>query len=492
MKAIPPEQIRGRMAIENPWWSPPHQVIRLYRDYKAREYLTLFMPLVQESTVRRAIVLMGPRRVGKTVLLHHTIQRLLDAGVQPRRICYVSVDHPLYNGLSLDELVKHYSAAAAVNLRKEHCYVFFDEIQYARDWEIQLKTIVDDLPKTRLIGSGSAAAALRLKSAESGAGRFTDFLLPPLTFHEYLTLLNRTALIEMRSHDTDEEDDDSFHAPNITALNDSFLDYLNYGGYPETLFSEEIRSDMQRYIKNDIVDKVLLRDLPGLYGISDIQELNSLFTTLAYNTADEISLDGLSQNSGVAKNTIKRYIEYLEAAFLVRIVNRIDRSARRFKRANHFKVYLTNPSLRSALFQPVGAEDPIMGALAETAIYSQWFHSTEPLYYARWPKGELDMVRLRQDGVDWAVEVKWSDLYIQHPDKLREIIGFCTENNMRDLLVTTRTLQGSKTVGGCRIEFMPTSLYCYTVGHNLVRGKSTGPIRTRAASNPAPEREASK
>lgn len=74
---------------------------------------------------------------------------------------------------------------------------------------------------------------------------------------------------------------------------------------------------------------------------------------MAFNTADELSLQELSANSGVAKNTIKRYVEYLEAAFLIRTVHRIDESARRFHRARTFKVYLTNPSMRAALFAPV-------------------------------------------------------------------------------------------------------------------------------------------
>jgi uncharacterized protein len=119
---------------------------------------------------------------------------------------------------------------------------------------------------------------------------------------------------------------------------------------------------------------LLLRDLPSLYGIQDIQELNSLFTMLAYNTAGEVSLEGLSQNSGVAKNTIKRYVEYLESAFLIKVVHRVERSAKRFKRANFFKVYLTNPCMRSALFSPLDPSSDEMGNLVETGVFSQWFH----------------------------------------------------------------------------------------------------------------------
>lgn len=60
--------------------------------------------------------------------------------------------------------------------------VFFDEIQYLKNWELHLKTMVDTYRDSKFIVSGSAAAALKFKSNESGAGRFTHFLLPPLTF----------------------------------------------------------------------------------------------------------------------------------------------------------------------------------------------------------------------------------------------------------------------------------------------------------------------
>src|ERR1019366_3913757 len=179
-------------------------------------------------------------------------------------------------------------------------------------------------------------------------------------------------------------------ARNIDQLNEQFIQYLNFGGYPELIDSPTIQADPARFIKSDIIEKVLLRDLPSLYGIGDIQELNYLFTTLAFNTASEVSLGELSQNSGVAKNTIKRYIEYLEAAFLIKVVHRVDRSAKRFHRANFFKVYLTNPSMRAALFSPVKADDSVVRSLAETAIFSQWFHSDKTLYYARWQDGEVD------------------------------------------------------------------------------------------------------
>ncbi|MCH8240448.1 MAG: AAA family ATPase, partial [Proteobacteria bacterium] len=139
---------------------------------------------------------MGPRRVGKTVILHHSIARLLEEDVPPRNICYISVDHPMYNGISIDDLLDLYQEASGTDYRQVPCYVLLDEIQYMREWEGYLKSLVDRLDAPKFIVSGSAAAALKLKSTESGAGRFTEFHLPPLTFYEYMKLLKKTDLID--------------------------------------------------------------------------------------------------------------------------------------------------------------------------------------------------------------------------------------------------------------------------------------------------------
>jgi len=444
---------------------------------KRRPYFDLFYPLVQSESVRRAVVLMGPRRVGKTVMIYHTIQGLLNDGCPPKSICYFSVDHPLYNGLGLEEMLEHYSRSGGVNYKTEKAFIFFDEIQYLRNWEVHLKSAVDSYPGLKFIASGSAAAALRLKSTESGAGRFTDFLLPPLTFYEYLHLLDKTGLVQeppALSETGRPPEGSFFSAKDIEAVNAQFISYLNFGGYPEVILSPAIQADPTRFIKSDIIDKVLLRDLPSLYGIGDIQELNYLFTTLAFNTANEISLGELSQNSGVAKNTIKRYIEYLEAAFLIKVLHRVDHTAKRFRRANFFKVYLTNPSMRAALFSPVKSDDSAIGALTETAIFAQWFHSEgAELHYARWKDGEVDIVWVGENQKPrWAVEVKWSDRCRENPEQLKSVVSFCLRNHVSWPIVTSITEDSVHTTNGVNIRFIPASLYCYTVGYNLIHRKS--------------------
>lgn len=482
---IPPEEIEQSLKIENPWWKT-REIPKRFNDFPRRDYYQLFMKLVENKRVNRAVVLLGPRRVGKTVLATHCVQGLIESGVNPGQILYVSVDAPIYTNVPLDHFLSMFWRLNTVDPSSLY-YVIFDEIQYLKGWERHLKTLVDRYPNARFIASGSAAAALKLSSTESGAGRFTEFMLPPLTFSEYLSFIGR----EDELIGPVPEDDRYFTSSDILALNKEFENYINYGGYPEAVLSQDVRSDAARYIKNDIIDKVLLRDLPQLYGIKDIQELNKLFTALAYQTGQEISLEKLSAGSGISKPTISKYIGYLEAAFLLFRVKRIDDKAKSFQRERTFKVHLTNPSMRAALFSPLSLDHASFGHLVETAVLCQWFHTgdtTENLYYARWKwsgskkgngdHGEIDIVHCppRDFRPVWVVEIKWSDSAFKSNSDWLAIDEFCRRysSSITNGTFTTRTQTKTTRRGGISFDIVPAALYCYTVGKNTVEGKTQG------------------
>jgi uncharacterized protein len=473
------------LADTNPWWVASKGVDTEVVDWPRRAYFPAFMRLVRAVDVRRAVVVIGPRRVGKTVMMLQAVQNLLDSGVPGTHILVAQLDVPLFVGQSLDSLMRiflemhgHGRKEAITGEPAAHpYYIFFDEIQYLKNWESHLKVLVDTQKQVRFIATGSSAAALRMKSQESGAGRFTDFVLPPLTFAEYLDFCGQSDLIA---------DDAPLDAPrpeyrvrDIGKLNAEFVNYLNYGGFPEAVMNRAVREDPRRYLRQDIIDKVLQKDLPSLMGISDTQELNRFFNVLAYNTGLELSPNQLSKSTGISSRKIEEYLEYLEAAFLIKRLPRIDQTARRMQRATTYKVYLTNPSIRAALFGIAKADDEAMGRLVETAVWSQWLHSTETIaatHYARWRKGatdyEVDLVGLaaKDQKPKWAVEVKWSDRAFNDSTELKGLRAFLADHKLaRPALVTTKTEQGMQTIDGQTVEFCPSSLHCYIVGKNLLR-----------------------
>ena len=475
------KQIIGRLRVDNPWWTE-NEIPSYYSEMRPRLYLDIFYPLVCNMDIRRAVILMGPRRVGKTVMIFHTIQKMIADGVPPQNIIYISVETPIYNKILLEQLFNLAKQALGKSENKsERYYVFFDEIQYLKEWEVNLKSLVDTYHNVKFIASGSAAAELKKRSDESGAGRFTDFNLPPLTFYEYIHLKDYSHLIKQTQMEWNNHPIIGASTMDIAKLNKLFIDYINYGGYPEVVFSQRIQENPGQFIRHDIIDKVLLRDLPSLYGITDVQELNSLFTMIAYHSGAQFSYEGLSKDSGVKKDTLRKYIQYLEAAFLIKKIRRADDTAKKYRREMLFKLYLTNPSLRCALFQPIDESDEVIGNMVETAVYAQWIPRDVNIAYANWnegngKKGEVDIVGINEakQKPDWAVEVKWSNKPFQNPSsELKSLEYFMKTNGLSYAMVTSISETGLREMPYGSLHFMPVACYAYTVGQNTLRATKT-------------------
>ena len=177
-------------------------------------------------------------------------------------------------------------------------------------------------------------------------------------------------------------------------------------------------------------------------------------------------MEGLSQESGVDKTTIRKYLEYLEAAFLVKIMYPVGINTKRFQRDSRFKIYLTNPSMRCALFAPITASDDHFGQMVETAIVAQWLHRGNlPLHFAAWPGGEVDLVMVRPNQKpNWAIEVKWSNQYIKSPGKLKSLLKYCKENDLKRAWVTSIDKFERVEIQGIELMFYPAASYCFSVG----------------------------
>ncbi|MDE5786359.1 MAG: ATP-binding protein [Duncaniella sp.] len=462
------------MVLDNPWWSNG-TIFNDFDSMKPRMFLQPFMELVTSLPKGRSVILLGPRRVGKTVMMFHTIKELLQSGVRARNILYLSVDAPLYSGLSLEEMLNYLLKASKTNGDDGVHYVFFDEIQYMKDWEVQLKVLCDVYRNIRFVASGSAAAALKMKSTESGAGRFTHFSLPPLLFCEYLAMVGDDSIVVPACVEWFGDKINGYDVVDIVRLNERFVDYINFGGYPEVVSSMQLRNNPGRYIKEDIVDKVLMKDLPGLYGISDTRDLYRLFVHIVYRSGEEFSYEDLSKESGIRKETIRKYMDYLESAFLIKVLYKIDENARRFQRVTTFKVYITNPSVFAAVFSPLSQTDAAFNHLVETAVFCQLAWNTRDLFYANWKKGrthgEVDFVRLDilSQKPDRIVEIKWSDRYYSRPADLKSLLTFMETNNLRQAVVTSVSDTGVKDMECGRLHFVPTALYAYVKGIDVVK-----------------------
>jgi hypothetical protein len=162
---------------------------------------------------------------------------------------------------------------------------------------------------------------------------------------------------------------------------------------------------------------------------------------------------------------------------LIRRVERIDKNARRFKRAATMKIYLTNPCLRAALFEPVVSNSPAMGSLIETAMFAAFFEGglSGTVKYARWEEGEIDFVSIWPDGAPiFAVECKWSNTFFSDDRDLAPYVEFALRNRLKKVFVTSKSTFKNLEINGVHIEISPTSWFVEVTGTLTSRDLSAG------------------
>ncbi|HEY0833958.1 MAG TPA: AAA family ATPase [Azospirillum sp.] len=456
MRTLDEADVLARLALDNPWWrtgAVEADVAALPR----RALFEAFFARVNRPADAPPLLLAGPRRVGKSVLIRQTVARLIDAGVDPRAILYVPLDAPALHGVPLDRLV------GAARTPDRPGFLFLDGVHHLRDWEAAVAALAAAQPGLRIVASLAGGGAPRPRDG-------VLFVLPPLTFCEYLRVTGAERdLIEPMFFG---KGPPMYVVRDVTALNERFVHYINGGGFPEAVLLRPAPGDAARHLRDGVLPALLHNDQPGLTGIASTPELNALFALLARNTGREVSIEAIAERAGIAKNTIRRYLDYLEAAFLIIRMGRVHPEGGRFQRMRTFKVHLSSPCLYAALFGPVAADDPLFPALAESAIIGQWLASADlpNLVYARLAEGAVDLVALSPDTgrPAWACALPGTDGSVDGDSTINGLIQFSRRNApLRWIGATTRTQAALRPHDGVEIWHRPASQYCYEAGRRV-------------------------
>lgn len=475
MTGFSDDAIRTALRCYNPWWDGA-PIAALDTE---RGFFPHFKKLALYWKVRRSIVLMGPRRVGKTVMLNQLMRHASGTGVSPRRILFASVDDPVLGGVALEKLLWAFEDIT------QHGYddrriAIFDEIQYLDDWETHLKVLTDKYPNTRFIVSGSTASTLHRRSRESGMGRFSDFFLPPLTFSEFLDFRNQTENL-IKPHQNAQSLE--FVTTDIDLLNDEFLNYVNFGGYPEMALDQpDHQGAFDYHLRRYVVESALDYNLAGLYRIQDTRSIGALLAIVAFHSGREVSVDSIAGELSLSRNTVNRYLDYLEAAYLIARVRRLDDDGREFRRSSKIMAYIVNPSLRAAFFGPWNGESQAeLDSMARTAVFGH-YHRCDGgslVHYARYRSGrnevKVDFVRsnvIPQCPLE-ACDVMWSDRSGESLEGQKGLLDLAKKmpKNVK-INALTRTASSTEVHDGIEIRHCPCALHCYQVGMEAIEGKA--------------------
>ena len=411
------ESILKVLTAFNPWWKSGAVNPKMSKTYKRFAFHEA-MKRLDQADIRRTVVLTGTRRVGKTTIQYQMIEALLGRGIAPQKIVFISLDHPMLKLSGINEVLECYHE----NIYAEQdAYYFFDEIQYAQDWDKWLKYIYDNQPDTNVVATGSASPALIKGNQESGAGRWTVIQVPTLSFYEYCELLNldrpelpktfkATHMLQMTQQDR------ARIMLQLSKVQNHFNRYLQVGGFPElALADNDIMA--QQVMREDVVDKVLKRDLPSLYNIRNATELERIFLYLCNVSSEIVSIDAIAKElSGVSRPTVENYVQYLESANLIYQSWPVDMAGKRVLKAKP-KIYIADAAIRNAVLMDDSLlTDPVeMGKIVETAVYKHvaafYYQKATSVGYFRGGKKnkEIDIVVDYHNNANILIEVKYRE-----------------------------------------------------------------------------------
>lgn len=378
----------GRLLAEqNPWHRLDSVPDVLARPIERSLGQNLWRRL-RHAEPHRYQVILGPRRVGKTTVMYQTVKHLLESGVAAKRLWWFRLDHPFLMRMPLGALVKSLIDLHRVT-DEDPAYFFFDELVYADDWDLWLKTFYDEHYPIRVVATSSATAALRDRRLESGVGRWEEQNLMPYSFTEYLDLvgLGSTLPIAPTLHETIEALIASPPPPELTNRIAAMRRlYVLTGGFPELLIrmaSEELSDgdrdvarllESQRILRTDAVERAIYKDIPQAFSVDQPMLLERLLYVIAGQATGILSPTSLCKElTSMSLATFERYLAYLERAFLVFMLpNYSGRELNVQKRGR--KLYFVDGAIRNAALQrglaPLSSTAE-MGVLLENLAASQ-------------------------------------------------------------------------------------------------------------------------
>ncbi|MBN2261067.1 MAG: ATP-binding protein [Clostridiales bacterium] len=340
--------------------------------------------LLKIQADHKALVIYGPRQVGKTTLLNKLLE-------QKKNYLFVDGD---------DVNVQYYLSSRSIELLKSfvgsHQLLVIDEAQRVPNIGLNLKLLIDHFPDLQIIATGSSAFDLAQNVGEPLTGRKLTFKMFPLSQME---IGNLETMAQTRAN---------------------LENRLIYGSYPEVVLKAE--NKLKKDYLRELVTSYLCKDIIELEGIRKSKKITTLLQLVAFQIGKEVSVTELGQQVGLSKNTVERYLDLFEQAFI--LIN-ISGYARNLRKAisKKSRYYFYDTGVRNALinqFNPIGLRNDV-GELWENYIVMERIkkQSYQNIYannyfLKTYDQQEVDWVEER-DGELYGYEIKWKPKKVKPP-----------------------------------------------------------------------------
>jgi uncharacterized protein len=385
------------LTVMNPWWEG--LPVPLPQPLLARHALE---GVRQHLGQPQASIITGPRQVGKTVLVRTLIRDLLSDGVAPQDVLYMNLDaRVLWSLFETPARMPELLTARGWD-RRRRTYVFIDEVQRLSEPGLAIKALIDLGLPIKLVLTGSSQLELRARVSEHLTGRSRRFQLFALSYEE----------IAAQRFSLSPEASGYWAIRSLAGQEADALasEILTFGGYPAVVTAPNERE--KRLILQDLIETYVQRDVGELLGVENLTAFMNLMRALAAQTGSLVNLSELSGTLSLAWETVRGYLDTLEATFVVFRLRPFFGATSRKELRKMPKLHFMDTGIRNALLADFSASPfrADLGALVETAFASRRFaarYGDAALSYWRTQAGtEVDLVESLPDGGLIAYEVK--------------------------------------------------------------------------------------
>lgn len=334
-------------------------------------------PLIIKNMFKgKSIIVLGPRQVGKTTLMH------IVANEYPNVYLWLNADEP-----DIRNILTNPTSTALSALIGTKKLVILDEAQRIPNIGLTLKLLTDTFPDVQALVTGSSSFELAGEINEPLTGRKYEYCLYPLSFQE---MVGHTSLIEEKR---------------------LLENRLIYGSYPEVVTNP---GDARELISM-LSDSYLYKDVLSYDRIKKPGKIERLLQALALQVGNEVRYHEVGQLIGADNETVERYINILEKAFIVFRLTSLARNMRNEIKKGR-KIYFFDNGIRNSIiknFSPLSLRQDT-GALWENYLVSERIKhnhyrglACNYFFWRTHGQQEIDFIEERE-GTLHAYEFKWN------------------------------------------------------------------------------------
>ncbi len=412
---------------------PKEKWVEAVRDFQERPLPALVerdYRLPMQTSLNRALVLVGPRRAGKTYLLFQLMGELLKTE-KKTSMFYINLERADLPAVGVPDLLALLEVCA--ELHGGVRWLFLDEIQNVPGWESFVRTALDRGIKVVLTGSSSRMLSTDI--ATSMRGRALSYTILPFSFREYL----RARGIGVGP----------LSSAQRARLLQGWREYVQWGGYPEVVIAPAVREKVLAEIR----ETVIFRDMVERHKVRNTKALKLLLDALVQSPRFSVhAFYRFVRSLGVrtSKTSLYRYLEWVNDAFFVFLVRKYSPSYRESEQSLPKTYFVDN-----GLLTIQGKDD--QGRLLENAVFIELLRRGEQMRYHTFQNNrEVDFVLVEKKAVRQLIQVCYDiGNFTTKEREIRSLVQAAAALRCSNLLVLTGNYEAEEKVKGKAIRFVP-------------------------------------